>query len=251
MSITDRCYSVRLAIARLAISIFFLCFFSTQVVAQDDRPNFLILTIDDLKNVLGALADEPGNFLNTVYPDTVTRESIKQVLTPNIDRLVSQSVLFRDAHTIYPICNPSRLALWTGTRPNDTGFDSNTGANFRNHPNGVTLITMQQNLRDHGYFTTGLGKVFHSPRGGTDNELSWDVWVNRPHGARGPWQHSFFSNTTLEFPFGMSPFSLDEQYDIENAARDCAAFFVAPGCLSGKTLSCCIRCHLPHDTADC
>jgi arylsulfatase A-like enzyme/chitodextrinase len=189
--------------------------------AQDEPtpPNFLVISIDDLKDIIGVLEDQPGNFLNTIYPDPAKRAAVRQILTPNIDRLADESVIFGDAHTIYPICNPSRIALWTGTRPLETGLDTNSYVSFRNRPGLADIVTMQQNLRENGYYTTGLGKVFHSPRGdvGIDEELSWDQWIHRLHGAKGPWIHSVYSSSTSTWPFGESPFPLEEQYDYLNA----------------------------------
>jgi len=149
----------------------------------------------------------------------VKRAAVRQILTPNIDRLAGESVVFGDAHTIYPICNPSRIALWTGTRPTETGLDTNSYASFRNRPGLADIVTMQQNLRNNGYYTTGLGKVFHSPRGdvGIDEELSWDQWIHRLHGAKGPWIPSVYSPGSSTWPFGESPFPLEEQYDYLNA----------------------------------
>ena len=40
-----------------------------------------------------------------------------QALTPNIDRLAAEGMLFRNAYVDVAVCNPSRTALLTGLRP--------------------------------------------------------------------------------------------------------------------------------------
>lgn len=217
ISLSERFALQRNRLIRSTIFAATLTFAGSLAADDTNRLNFVVISIDDLKDIIGILEDEPGNFLNTIYPDSTKRAQIRELLTPNIDRLAGESVVFTDAHTIYPICNPSRIALWTGTRPNETGLDTNDYVSFRNRPGLADIETMQQNLRQNGYFTTGLGKVFHSPRGGVDEELSWDQWINRLQGARGPWIPSTYSAGSSTWPFGESPFPLVEQYDYINA----------------------------------
>lgn len=76
---------------------------ATAVKAQSSRPNVLMIAVDDWNDWIGALGGHP------------------QVRTPNVDRLAARGVLFTDAHTACPLCNPSRSALMTGRRPSTSG----------------------------------------------------------------------------------------------------------------------------------
>ncbi|MCZ6673705.1 MAG: sulfatase, partial [Verrucomicrobia bacterium] len=95
-----------------------------------------------------------------------------QVKTPNIDRLAASGVLFTDAHTAAPICNPSRTALMIGLLPTTTGIYGN------GHPFRIGLpevVTLPQYFKEHGYTVAGGGKLFHHGRGYNDPK-SWDEY---------------------------------------------------------------------------
>lgn len=70
-------------------------------------------------------------------------------LTPNIDRLAAQSVVFDRAWTPTPVCVPARMTLLTGMH----GLSCPVQI-----PESVTTLPVP--LREAGYHTAGLGK-FH------------------------------------------------------------------------------------------
>jgi len=121
--------------------------------SQTRRPNVLMLAVDDWNDWVGALGGHP------------------QVKTPNLDRLAAKGVLFTDAHTAAPICNPSRTALMTGRRPTTTGIYGNDEDPWRKSLPDV--ITLPQHFRANGYQSLGGGKVFHHGKGFNDPK-SWD-----------------------------------------------------------------------------
>lgn len=73
--------------------------------------------------------------------------------TPNLDRLASEGVLFRNAYTNCPVCNPSRASMWTGKYPNYRDC-------WNNHEglrDGVQ--TWQDTLNASGYRTKAIGPI--------------------------------------------------------------------------------------------
>jgi len=123
-----------------------------------NRPNVLLICVDDLKPVAGC------------YGDAVAQ-------TPNIDLLAKRGVLFESAYCNQAVCSPSRNALMTGLRPQTLGiYDLPT--HFRlAAPDAVTVAAY---FRQHGYETQGMGKILHTGHGNTEDEASWSVPHWRP-----------------------------------------------------------------------
>ena len=117
-----------------------------------ERPNVLLILADDLNDWVGALSSHPN------------------ARTPNLDRLAAQGMLFRQAYSASPKCNPSRTALLLGLRPSTTGIYDN-GHWWKPHlPDAVTL---PEAFRAGGYAVAGAGKVFHHTAGFNPPDL-WD-----------------------------------------------------------------------------
>ena len=137
-------------------------------VQASDRPNVLLIVIDDLNNDLGAY----GHNL---------------VQSPNIDRLAASGVRYERAYSQSPMCTPSRSSFLTGLYPDQTGIIAHGShtrltPHFRDHIPGVT--TLPQLFREQGWFSARVGKIYHqgvpSQIGtpGGDDPASWDVTVN-------------------------------------------------------------------------
>lgn len=103
------------------------------------RPNVLFIAVDDLNDWVGSLQGHP------------------QARTPNIDQLASRGVLFTNAHTAAPACNPSRVALMTGLLPTSSGVYSNSRP-WR--PVLTDAVTLPQYFMAHGYNALGAGKIY-------------------------------------------------------------------------------------------
>jgi arylsulfatase A-like enzyme len=105
-----------------------------------DRPNVLLIAIDDLNDWVGHLGGHP------------------QAKTPNIDALARRGVRFTNAYTAAPVCNPSRAAMFSGKRPSTTGIYDNNH-DWRPHLPPALMLPTQ--FRNAGYLVAGSGKLYH------------------------------------------------------------------------------------------
>jgi arylsulfatase A-like enzyme len=89
--------------------------------------------------------------------------------------------VFTRAYCQQAVCNPSRVAVMTGRRPENTGvLDLPTF--FRDKvPDAVTVA---QHFKAHGYYTQSFGKIFHTGHGNKDDAESWSAPSFRPGAAR-------------------------------------------------------------------
>lgn len=122
-------------------------------VLAADKPNVLLICVDDLKPTLGCYGD-------------------KLAKSPHIDQLAARGVRFDRAYCNQAVCSPSRNALLVGLRSQTLGiYDLPT--NFRkSKPDAVTL---PQYFKQHGYRTEAMGKIFHVGHGNNEDAASWSV----------------------------------------------------------------------------
>jgi len=116
-----------------------------------EKPNVILLSIDDLNDWVGCLDGHP------------------QASTPNIDRLAKRGVLFSNAHCQAPVCQPSRASLMVSRLPSSTGlYFLNPGL----EQSEVTKDepTLPEAFAQAGYKVMGAGKLFHSK----DNKRVFD-----------------------------------------------------------------------------
>ena len=109
-----------------------------------DKPNVLLIAVDDLNDWIGCMGG---------HPDTKT---------PNIDKLADRGVLFTNAHCQGTMCNPSRISIMWGLRPSSTGFYSNHFPASR-VPSFLSKYTsLPRHFEASGYKTLTAGKVYHA-----------------------------------------------------------------------------------------
>lgn len=123
------------------------------VALAADRPNVLLILVDDLKPALGC------------YGDSVAQ-------TPNIDRLAARAMRFDLAFCNQAVCAPSRFTLMLGSHSTSTGLYG-LGSRLREIIPGA--VTMPQYFAKHGYGTESLGKVFHIGHGNEGDPDSFSV----------------------------------------------------------------------------
>ncbi|MFY0654926.1 MAG: sulfatase [Cyclobacteriaceae bacterium] len=117
-----------------AIIVFLIC---VETIAQDARPNVLLIVADDLGY------DSPG-FAGGVAPD----------VTPNLDRLASESFSFKNAFSVVSVCQPSRQSMLSGLIPQHYGSKG-----FFPMADGTP--TLPGLLRASGYVTGNIHKWGH------------------------------------------------------------------------------------------
>ena len=125
------------------------------------RPNILWITTEDISPAIGAYGDS-------------------YAVTPNIDKLASQGVLYRNAYVPAPICSPARSSVITGINATSLGSQ-----HLRSQVAIPDFIkTLPEYLRDQGYYTTNNDKTDYdfSDSGRWDENGRKAHWRNRPKG---------------------------------------------------------------------
>jgi iduronate 2-sulfatase len=132
-------------------AVLLLIIISPMVLAE--RPNVLLILVDDLKPAIGAFGD-------------------KNAKTPNLDMLAGRGMRFDLAYCNQAVCAPSRFTLMLGSHSTSTGLYG-LGSQLRQIiPDAVT---MPQHFAKHGYRTESLGKVFHIGHGNHGDPDSFGV----------------------------------------------------------------------------
>jgi iduronate 2-sulfatase len=156
------------------------------ITAAADKPNVLLICVDDLKPVLGT------------YGDKVAK-------TPNLDRLAARGMRFDLAYCNQAVCAPSRNCLMLGSRSTSIGI-YNLSDNFRQVV--PDAVTMSQYFIQAGWRAESVGKVLHTGHGNHDDAVSWSVpsfpgkvveYVKPENSANGQLtrEEAYFSNQRL------------------------------------------------------
>ena len=122
-------------------------------VKAAEKPNVLLLLVDDLKPAMGCYGD-------------------RHAITPAMDALAARGMRFDLAYCNQAVCAPSRFTLMLGSHSTSTGLYG-LGSQLRQVlPNAVT---MPQHFAKHGYRTESLGKVFHIGHGNLGDPKSFSI----------------------------------------------------------------------------
>lgn len=157
-----------------------------------EKPNILFIAVDDLNDWVGHLGGHP------------------QAKTPHIDRLAKKGVSFSKAYCSAPLCNPSRVSLFTGIQPSNSGVYGNGEKLREKLPDAVTLM---QYLRAHGYSVQGGGKTFHGS--GPGDADSWDYY-HRPSAKRHIGKRDDGLPEDAWAPWGPLAVEDSEMFDVKN-----------------------------------
>ena len=131
--------------------------------APPPRPNLVFILADDLG-----------------WSDTTLFGQTKFYETPNLQRLASRGMLFRNAYSAHPLCSPTRASILTGLDPGRIGITVPNGhlpqekleaeLVAKAHPSQKALTPSSATRLSTNYFT--LAKALSSP--------PWLGWSGRP-----------------------------------------------------------------------
>jgi arylsulfatase A-like enzyme len=117
-----------------------------------NRPNFVFLYTDDQRyDALGVVQREQGD-----------KARFPWVQTPNLDRLASEGVRFRNAFVVNSLCAPSRSNFLTGRYSHLNGVANN----HTPFPSENIPTTWSSLLKQAGYATGYIGKFHHDGQTG-------------------------------------------------------------------------------------
>lgn len=125
----------------------------TLSTGAEERPNVLMICIDDLNDWVGYLGGHP------------------EAITPHMDALAERGRIFANAHCAVPVCSASRVSVMSGVAATTHG-SYELGPRYEELPALDGVPTMQRYFKDNGYVTLSGGKVLHHNFGG---KLAGDI----------------------------------------------------------------------------
>ncbi len=105
---------------------------------EKERPNILFIAVDDLRTELGCYGNE-------------------QIISPNIDKLAAEGLVFNRAYCQQAICMASRASLMSGIRPNHHQIYNCESL----ETDAPGILTLNQHLENNGYQIWASGKIYH------------------------------------------------------------------------------------------
>eukprot|EP00930_Biecheleria_cincta_P072544 TRINITY_DN59925_c0_g1_i1.p1 TRINITY_DN59925_c0_g1~~TRINITY_DN59925_c0_g1_i1.p1 ORF type:complete len:602 (-),score=65.29 TRINITY_DN59925_c0_g1_i1:91-1839(-) len=206
------------------------------------------------KNIVLIVADDLRPELNLAYGQ-------KHVLTPNLDRLAQDSLIFDRAYTNFAICSPSRNSFMTGRLPDKTQV-WNFIQNFRHSRwGGDSWLTLPEFFKHQNYTVLGAGKLFHPGQ-----PPNWDLprsWsADRPYatpkndkcqteaelGASHQGPYVAICTEDAKDPSGIHPFDTSkfEDFRMAQAAVDDLHYLVRRRADTGNPFFLALGFHYPH-----
>lgn len=143
------------------------------------RPNILLIVTDNQ------------------FPGTLGCYGNKEISTPNIDRLASQGIKFRNAFACNGLSSPTRASILTGLIPSQHGVHTWLDDNLQSQwPKDWCCIeefrTLPQTLADAGYDCALIGKYHLGIPDPSKPKIGFNYWVTFPYGHT-----SSFYNTPI------------------------------------------------------
>lgn len=150
-------------IKNLLIGLFLIVACTEQEIQREQSPKL------KKPNIILIMADDLG-WGDTGYNDH------PHILTPNLDSMATNGVMFKRFYAAAPVCSPTRGSCLTGRNPNRYGiFSANVGSLPQEE------ITLAEILKEQGYTTGHFGKwhlgtltkdTLDANRGGKPNSVA-------------------------------------------------------------------------------
>jgi uncharacterized sulfatase len=124
-----------------------------------------------------------------ICPEDWSAEAIgaygnKEVRTPNLDKLATESTVFTKAYCQNPVCNPSRSSFLTGLRSETSGIFANPDRFESTIPEWA--VSLPETLQRHPIRTYMIGKLFHHNWEAKPQVQAFDgIYRNAPKGYQG------------------------------------------------------------------
>ncbi|MEM0964956.1 MAG: sulfatase-like hydrolase/transferase [Verrucomicrobiota bacterium] len=172
-----------------------ILFFFVFKLSADERPNILVIVVDDLGYV-------DVGFMGST-----------EVSTPVLDQLASNGVIFHSGYVTHPYCGPSRAGLITGRYQARFGVETNFTYSPYDLHQGLPLEekTFAERLKPAGYRTgiigkwhLGASKPFHP------NSRGFDHFYGFLSGGHYYWPESVTNVKDLILPNGNPHYSFNE-----------------------------------------
>jgi N-sulfoglucosamine sulfohydrolase len=169
--------STRILHFAITVGVTFCCLPSTAPAQQQQRPNILWISCEDLSPHFDFYGD-------------------KTVKTPNLSRLAGEGVVYDNVFTTAGVCSPSRCAIITGMNQITAGGHNmrtllNTFPEKTGLPASYSIVTpisvkaFPEYLRASGYYCTNNAKTdyqFDAPATVWDESSAQATWRNRKPG---------------------------------------------------------------------
>ena len=128
----------------------FLCALFVSSCTQQSAPK---KQINKPPNIIIVLTDDQG------FKDVGFNGS-QDILTPNIDKLAKQGIVFSNGYVSHPYCSPSRAGIMTGRYQQRFGHEHNVPFDPEDVTMGTptTEVFLPQKMKDAGYNTYAIGK---------------------------------------------------------------------------------------------
>jgi len=124
--------------------------FASFADAADRKPNFVYVFTDDQR----------WDAMSVVQKEQGEKGRFPWLKTPNLDRIATEGIRFRNAFVVNSLCAPSRASLVTGQYGHVNGVTNN----HTPHPEGN--ISVAALLRPAGYVSGYFGKWHHGNQSG-------------------------------------------------------------------------------------
>lgn len=157
-------------------------------------------------NLIYILADDLG------YGDVSSFNPASKIITPNIDILASEGIVFSDAHSSSAVCTPTRYGILTGRYSWRSALKEGVTWSWDKPLIDSSRLTVASMLKSKGYTTACIGK-WHLGLGWVMNEEKGVADFSRPLTA-GPNDYGFDYSYIIPASLDIPPYVYIENHEI-------------------------------------